>query len=55
MGNFNINLMKTGNHEPTADFYDTMITKRFTPMINNPIRITPFNETLRDNFLINFC
>lgn len=54
MGDFNINLLKVGNHEPTADFYNMIIANRFIPLINKPIRIAPFNETLIDNFVINF-
>lgn len=54
MGDFNINLLNVVNHEPTADFNNIMLSNRFIPMINKPTRITDNNQSLIDNFFINF-
>lgn len=54
MGDLNINLLKTDSHSPTADFNNMMLTNRYISIINKPTRVTPFNETLIDNFFTNF-
>lgn len=54
MGDFNINLLKIDNHEPTANFNNLMLSNKFIPTINKPTRVTPFTLTLIDNIFINF-
>ena len=53
MGDFNIDLLKSGSYTYTTDFIDAMFAHSFLPSINLPTRITEHSSTLIDNIFIN--
>ena len=50
-GDFNINLLKTDQHEGTSYFYNCLSSNSFAPYILHPTR--PVSKTLIDNIFIN--
>ena len=50
MGDLNIDLIKTGTHEPTSDFMKGVTSVGFYPLISLP-RLTDNTATLIDNIL----
>lgn len=54
IGDFNINLLNTHKHEPTANFNNMLTSNKFLPLINKPTRITEYTSTLIDNFFSNY-
>ena len=52
-GDFNLDLLKTSNHEPTFDFLEIMMTQLILPTITIPTRINPVNNSLIDNIMTN--
>jgi hypothetical protein len=53
MGDYNINLLNTDSHVPTAEFVELMFANHFTPLINKPTRVTERSATLIDNVYCN--
>ena len=51
MGDFNIDLIKTGTHGPTSDFIEGVTSVGFYPLISLPTRLTNNTATLIDNIL----
>ena len=47
-GDFNIDLLKTGDHDPSQDFINIMNSESFLPTINYPTRITNHSATIID-------
>lgn len=54
MGDFNINLLNSDTHEPTANLNNTLLALKSLPMINKRTRITKYSSTLIGNIFINF-
>ena len=52
-GDFNINLLHSDIHAPTATFIDVMYSASFFPFITKPTRITENTATLIDNIFCN--
>ena len=52
-GDFNVNLLKHDEHNPTRDFIDFMCNFNLKPTINKPTRITRDTQTLIDNIFTN--
>lgn len=52
-GDYNLDLIKQDSHEPTADFFNNLVSHSFTPCIQFPTRITDVSSTLIDNIFIN--
>ena len=53
MGDFNINILNSDNHDLTAQFVDIMISNAFLPLITRPTRVTANSATLIDNIFTN--
>lgn len=53
LGDFNVNLINSGKHEPTGDFLNCMFAHCFVPLINKPTRVTEHSATLIDNIFTN--
>ena len=53
LGDFNINLIKHNDHEPTAKFLDTLLSYNLLPLITLPSRITPNTSSLLDHLYTN--
>ena len=53
MGDFNINILNSDNHDLTAQFVDIMTSNAFLPLITRPTRITANSATLIDNIFTN--
>ena len=53
MGDYNIDLLKHGTHNPTSEFLDPMFSNSFIPLVNKPTRITSNSATLIDNIFTN--
>ena len=53
MGDFNVDLMKTDTHGPTADFLGEFTSAGFYPLVSLPTRITETTATLIDNIWTN--
>ena len=53
MGDFNINLLKHGQHLPTSEFLDLITSNGLLPQITNPSCITSRSQTPIDNTFIN--
>ena len=53
MGDFNIDLLKTENHNPTNDIFYLMTSNGLYPLISKPTRITSHSATLIDNIFTN--
>ena len=52
-GDFNIDLLASETHIPTADFTDCLTSHHFLPLILQPTRITTTTATLIDNIFTN--
>ena len=53
MGNFNINLMKINSESDSSQFYNTICSYFFMPLVLQPIRVTDKSKTLIDNIFFN--
>ena len=53
MGDFNINLMKSNSESDSFQFYNSMCSCFFTPLVLQPTRVTGKLKTLIDNFFFN--
>ena len=53
MGDFNINLMKISSESDNLQFYNTMCSYFFTPLVLQPTRDTDKSKTLIDNIFFN--
>ena len=53
LGDFNINLLNSDQHEATSRFIDFMFSHEYIPLINRPTRVTSFSATLIDNIYTN--
>ena len=53
LGDFNINLLDYEKHPGVNDFYDTISSYGFRPLILQPTRVTKTSSTLIDNIFIN--
>ena len=52
-GDFNIDLLKSENHQETNSFFNSLLTYSFFPTIVKPTRITSHSATLIDNIYLN--
>ena len=52
-GDFNLDLLRYPDHEPTQEFVDCLFSHMFVPLINRPTRITAHSATLIDNIFTN--
>ena len=53
LGDMNYNLINIDKHSPTNEYYNTLTTASFKPLITKPTRITARNETLIDHIWTN--
>ena len=53
LGDYNINLLNSDTHLPTADFLDLMYSNSYLPLINKPTRVTQQTVSLIDNIYSN--
>ena len=53
MGDFNINLMKINSESDNSQFYNTMCSYFFMPLVLQPTRVTDKSKTLIDNISFN--
>ena len=53
MGDFNIDLLKIGDHDESCRFYEILSENGFRPLILQPSRVTGKSSTLIDNIFIN--
>ena len=53
MGDFDINLMKINSESDNSQFYNTMCSYYFTPLLLQPTRVTDKSKTLTDNIFFN--
>ena len=53
MGDFNIDLLKVDEHQPTSEFINMMFSSSFIPLITHPTRVTKNSATLIDNIFTN--
>ena len=53
MGDFNVDLLKSGTHGPTSDFLGEFTSGGFYPLISLPTRLTDTTATLIDNIWTN--
>ena len=53
MGDFNINILDSEKHLPTANFIELMYSNSLFPLISKPTRITQNTATLIDNVFCN--
>ena len=53
MGDFNLDLLQYNHHTPTQEFFDTLFSHAFIPLISNPTRLTSYSATLIDNIFTN--
>ena len=54
LGDFNLDLLKFENHNPTNEFINIISSFCFQPHILQPTRITDHSKTLIDNIFLNF-
>ena len=52
IGDFNIDLIKAGNHGPSDDFANNLQMHSYLPTISVPTRLTEFSATLIDNIFL---
>lgn len=52
-GDFNFNLLNTASHNETFDFFDTMMSNFFLPVITLPTKVNRGRNTLIDNIFTN--
>ena len=53
MGDYNINILNSDNHPPTASFIDILFENNLYPTITKPTRVTDKTATLIDNIYSN--
>ena len=53
MGDFNVDLLKSSSHSPSADYLEGLYATGFYPLISLPTRITDVSATLIDNIWTN--
>ena len=53
LGDYNIDLIKYGNHPDVTSFYDQISSHGFRPLILQPTWLTSTSATLIDNIFIN--
>ena len=53
MGDFNVDLVKTGTNELTAEFLGTFTSGGYYPLVSLPTRLTDMMATLIDNIFTN--
>ena len=53
MGDFNINLLNINSNGSIQQFFDTLATESFLPLITKPTRISDISSTLIDNIFTN--
>lgn len=53
LGDFNLNIMNSSQHEGTNQFLDLLYSHSFVPLIDRPTRITDHTSTLIDNIFCN--
>ena len=53
LGDFNVDLLKSNQHDLTSEFYETMLSHSFLPLITKPTRVTETSSTLIDNIFTN--
>ena len=53
LGDFNVDLLKSGTHGPTSDFLEGFTSGGFYPLISLPTRLTDTTATLIDNIWTN--
>ena len=53
LGDFNIDLLKSGGHRPTSDYLEGFYSRGFYPLISLPTRLTDLTATLIDNIWTN--
>ena len=53
IGDYNIDLLRTNEHNRTSDFLDIMYSYGMIPLIHKPTRITKHSSTLIDNIFTN--
>ena len=53
MGDFNLDLLKSGTHRPTTDVLEGFYSGGFYPLVSLPTRITDTSATLIDNIWTN--
>ena len=53
MGDSNINLMKINSESDNSQFYKTMCSYFFTPIVFQPTKVTDKSKTLIDNIFFN--
>ena len=53
MGDFKIDLLKTGDHSSTSDFVDLLYSNHLVPLIVKPTRVTGSTATIIDYILTN--
>ena len=53
LGDFNVDLLKYESHLETSNFYDTLSSFSYRPLILHPTRVTSKSNTLIDNIFIN--
>ena len=53
IGDWNINLLNSNDHNPTSDFLECMFSELFVPTINKPTRVSENSATLIDNIFTN--
>ena len=53
LGDFNVDLLKSGTHGPTSDYLGEFTSGGFYPLISLPTRLTETTATLIDNIWTN--
>ena len=53
LGDFNVNLLNYNEHNQTNEFFDSLASTSFIPLILQPTRITSHSNTLIDNIFSN--
>ena len=53
MGDYNVDLLKSGTQRQTSDFLEGFYTGGFYPLVSLPTRLTDRTATLIDNFMTN--
>ena len=53
MGDFNVDLLRTGTHGPSSEFLGGFTTGGFYPLVSLPTRLTDTTATLIDNIWTN--
>ena len=53
LGDYNIDLLKSGNDHSTNEFLETLLSSSFLPLISKPTRVTDHSATLIDNMFCN--